>query len=231
MAGSPVLLKAIQNLGSKHAHVRNRAVGEVAAALKERGAGHAEDLRVAVRCLADHVADPDEKTAVAAARLLVSLGPDAVPTFPELAQACLDKRSNVSLEAATSMAKLLKASTAARKKALDVLPVLVNDLPKVHPEAVGQVAAVIRLLEDDAEPAIEQLVEKYLMPQPTGSWEKLREWLTGRYQKRKKICFELLGRIGPRAAPALPALKGFLTSPDPWLQKQARSCIIRIRRA
>jgi hypothetical protein len=231
VAGQSPLLKAIQNLGNKYPHVRAQAVAAIASVLAQGGTHHSEEVRVAVRCLADHVADPDEPTAVKASGCLVMIGAEAAPAFPELAHGCLDKRPAVSMEAATALVKLVKLDVRTRRKALEVLPVLVSGLPKLNPDVVGQLASIIRSLEGEAEPIIEQLVEEHLVAMPQGTLERLQEKVTGAYRKRRKLCMELLGKIGPFASPALPALKEFLHSDDPTVQNEARSCIIRIRRS
>lgn len=231
MSGSSALLKAIQNLGNKHPHVRCAAVASIASALSEHKENEVnEEVRLAVRCLAEHVGDADEATAVKAAGCLAMTGLPAVVAFPELAKAVLDKRQPVGAAAANALLKLLKLNDQTRKKAVQVLPVLAEGLMEMHPEVLSQAAAIIRAMEKDAEPTIELLVEQHLLPEPQGTMEKLREKVTGQYHKHRQRCFDLLGKIGPVAAPALPALKELMKSPDPWLQQQAKSCIIRIRR-
>jgi hypothetical protein len=153
-----------------------------------------------------------------------------VAIFPELAHACLDKRQAVGLEAATALLKLVKLNAQTHDRGVEILSILVEGMMDIHPDVLSQVAAVIRALDADAGPAIEQLVESYLLPEPHGAIEKMREAVSGTFKKRRQRCFDLLGKIGPPAAPALPALKEFMKSSDPWLQQQAKSCIIRIRR-
>lgn len=231
MAGSVAMLKAIQNLGNKYAHVRAQAVESIAQVLIHPTEDDTpEEIRLVIPCLARHVGDPDEKTATKACSCLILAGPAAVVAIPELAHACLDKRQAVGMEAANALIKLVKINKASHKKAVEILPILVEGLMEMQPDVVVPVAAIIRSVEADAEPAIEQLVEEYLVPEPTGTVEKIREKITGYFHKRRQRCFELLGKIGPVAAPAVPALKEFVKSEDPWLQQQAKATIIRIRR-
>lgn len=231
MAGSAAMLKAIQNLGNKYAHVRAQAVEAIAQVLIHPTEDDTpEEIRLVIPCLASHVTDPDEKTATKACSCLLLAGPAAVVAIPELARACLDQRQTVGMEAANALIKLIKINKAAQKKGVEILPILVEGLMELQPDVVVPVATIFRSAEANAKPAIEQLVEEYLLPEPTGMVEKIREKVTGHFQKRRQRCFELLGKIGPVAAPAVPALKEFVNSEDPWLQQQAKAAIIRIRR-
>jgi hypothetical protein len=225
------LLKAIQNLGNKHPHVRTRAVADIAGALTAHGRKEDEEVRIAVRCLAEHVHDPDEKTATEACACLVIPGAASASAFPELAKACLDPRPVVSMQAATALVKLVRLSPTTRRRAVQVLPILVSGLPAMHADVVTQFATILRLLEDDAEATIGQLVQEHLQAEPQGLVAQMREKVTGHYRKRRQRCFELLGKVGPFAEPAVPALKEFLKSDDPWLQQQAKSSLIRILRS
>lgn len=232
MTASPALLKALQNLGNKYPHVRSQAVTAITSALGEHaGQGHEEEVRIAVRCVADHVRDADELTAVRSCSCLAAIGPLALVALPDLARACLDKRQPVCMEAIKALVKLVKLNAASRRKILEVMPTVVHGLMDVHADAVSQLAAVIRSLGDEASPIILLLVEEYLQVEPKGAVARLREKFTGHCHKRRERCFDLLGKIGPPAAPAVPVLKELHHSEDPWLQQQAKSCIIRIRRA
>ncbi|HXG09940.1 MAG TPA: hypothetical protein VNK04_09140 [Gemmataceae bacterium] len=232
MSGPSPLLKAIQDLGNKYPHVRAQAVTALAAALQERGAAPVnEEVRVAVRCLAEHVHEEDEDTAVKACSCLTLTGAAAAAAFPELARACLDKRPAVSMAAATALVKLVKLTPVTRRKGVEVLPVVIKGLAELHDDTLTQLATILRSLEDEAAPLINQLVEEFLLPEPQGTMAKLREKVTGHYHKRRQRCFELLGKVGPAAEPALPTLRQFVQCSDPWLQQQAKACIIRIRRS
>jgi hypothetical protein len=232
MTASPALLKAIQNLGNKYPHVRAQAVKAIADSLSHRNLHEVnEEVRVAVRCLAEHLTDSDEDTAAKACSCLELTGPAALTVFPELAQACVDRRHAVGLKATNALLALIKINAQTRKKAVEILPILVEGLMEMQPDVVSQAAAIFRSVEQEAEPFIKRLVKEYLVPEPHGTLERMRETFTGYYEKRRRRCFELLGKIGPVAAPALPALKGFLQNEDPELQQLVRSCLIRIRRS
>ena len=131
---------------------------------------------------------------------------------------------------ATALVKLVKINALTRMKMVGVLPTLVGGLMAMHPDVVSQFAAILRTLDDAADSAIEQLAEEYLTREPQGFAEQLLEKMTGRYRKRWQRCFELLGKVGPAAEPAVPVLREFLKSADPWLVQQAKGCLIRIRR-
>jgi hypothetical protein len=232
MSGSTTFLKAIKDLGNKYPHVRSQAVISIGTMFVQQGLNaHTEEIHIAARCLAEHVTDADEQTAVNTCDCLVLLGANAAGTLPQMAYACRDKRQAVGLAAANALLKLAKGDAATRRKAADVLPILVEGLMEIHPEVIGPVANLFRLAGAEAGPAVEQLVDEHLLAEPQGTVEKLREKVTGQYHKRRQRAFELLNKMGPAGAPALPALKEFLKSEDPWAQQQAKSCIIRIRQS
>jgi HEAT repeat protein len=143
------------------------------------------------------------------------MGPDAKDAIPDLLELFLDKAQDSTIRqmAIHALAKIAPGSKAAVSPLIEVLPK--REFSSYTEDIAEALAAV-------GEPSVEPLV-KLLASAPRGQPGSMELYV-------RRMTIRALGKIGPKAAPALPLLRGALQDEDRFVSSEAKTAIEQIER-
>lgn len=176
----------------------------------------------------------------AALRVLGNLGPAAAPAAPAIVGALADRNPSVTLAAIHALARVGLATAGAA-------PALVQLL--VHESKAIREAAAKALAQSDqawaAEPGVAEALTalakrlsgsgaagqaalEALVALGPGAVPTLTQTLAAGDRIAREQAARALGRIGPAASAAIPALTRALQDPHPWVQKEAAAALAQV---